>query len=345
MTNEFNADRRRIIVGAASLAAGGVAFGGAATAQSGAVQTEGSKTGDPDLTGKSILITGSSSGFGRLGAEHYARLGAKVFATMRNTPRPEANALRDLAARDGLDIHVIDIDVLSDVSISEGVAEALGRANGTIDVLINNAGIGITGPVEVQDMAATELMFETNVFGCHRMARAVLPAMRAAGSGQIFQISSQLGRLIVPGAGHYSATKFALEAMSEQLAYEVHPLGVDVTIIQPGGYPTDIWVNRNRYTAELKARSDDNRLGAYPEMAAAMGAEDGTGRTTDPMDVPRAIAAIIAVPRGTRPLRKAVHPAFRPQEAVNEAMAEAQIGFLGSSPYGPVVRSVNGRKT
>lgn len=297
-------------------------------------------TASPDLSGKSVLITGSSSGFGRLGAEHYARRGAKVFATMRNLPRAEADELQALAAADNLDIHVIEIDVLSEDSVAKGTEKALAMAGGSIDVLINNAGIGITGPVEVQDMEATKLAFDTNVFGCQRMIRAVLPSMRAAGSGQIFSISSQIGRLVVPGAGHYPATKFALEALSEQMAYELVPLGIDVTIIQPGGYPTKIWVNRNRYTADLKARTPEQTLAAYGPLAAGMGEEDGTRRSTDPMDVPRAIAEIIATPAGKRPLRKAVHPTYRPQEAVNEAMAEAQLKFLGNSPYGPWVKAV-----
>jgi len=297
-------------------------------------------TPNPDLSGKSVLITGTSSGFGRLGAEYYARMGAKVFATMRNLPRPEADELTALAAADNLDIEVIELDVLSDNSVSAGVEQALAQTGGTLDVLINNAGIGITGPVEVQDMEATKLAFDTNVFGCQRMIRAVLPAMRASGSGQIFNVSSQLGRLIVPGAGHYSATKFALEALSEQMAYELVPLGIDVTIIQPGGYPTKIWVNRNAYTAALKARTPQATLASYGPLAAGMGKEDGTRRTADSMDVPRAIAEIMMMPTGKRPLRKAVHPTYRPQEGVNAAMADAQLKFLGNSAYGPWVRAV-----
>jgi len=298
---------------------------------------------EPDLTGKTVLITGCSSGFGRLGAEYYARRGARVFATMRNMPRPEADKLRALAESDGLPIDVIEIDVLSDAQVEAGVRKALAAAGGRIDVLINNAGIGITGPVEAQDMAATKLAFDTNVFGCQRMIQAVLPSMRAAGRGQIFSISSQIGRLVVPSAGHYCATKFALESLSEQLAYELVPHGIDVSIIQPGGYPTKIWVNRNRYTSELKARLPNDVRDGYPQLIGAMGQEDGSRRTTDPMDVPRAIAEIIAMPAGARPLRKAVHPTYRPQEAVNAACAEAQLAFLGESAFGPWVRAAHGQ--
>lgn len=299
-------------------------------------------TDKPDLQGKSVLITGSSSGFGRLGAEHFARLGAKVFATMRGLPRPEGEELRALAAADKLDIHLIEIDVLSDEQVAAGVAEAERINGGPLDVLVNNAGIGITSPVEVQDMEATRLIFDTNVFGCHRMARAVLPGMRARKSGQLFQISSQLGRVIVPYSGHYSATKFALEAMSEQLAYELVPHNIDVTIIEPGGYPTEVWVNRNAYSQALKGRAEDIHTAGYPEQVARMGLEDGSGRSADPMDVPREIARLIAMPQGTRPLRLPVHPGPKPQTPINEVTAKVQVDWLGRSPaFGPLVRAVH----
>lgn len=298
------------------------------------------KADAPDLSGKSILITGSSSGFGRLGAEHYARLGAKVFATMRDVPRKEADELRALAAKDKLDIHILEIDVQSKEQIATGVAEAEKLAGGALDVLINNAGLGISGPVEVQDMEASKLTFDTNVFGCLRMAQAVLPAMRKAKSGQIFNISSQLGRVIVPSIGHYCASKFALEAMSEQMAYELVPHGVEVTIIEPGGYPTKVWANRNRYAADLRDRLSDELSKAYPRLVDAMGHEDGSGRTADPMDIPRAIVEIIAMPPGKRPLRRAVHPNFRPQEAINKVSAQTQLSMLGGSPVGPWVKDV-----
>jgi NAD(P)-dependent dehydrogenase (short-subunit alcohol dehydrogenase family) len=110
----------------------------------------------PDaLKGRTVLITGASSGFGRVGALLYAKHGAKVIATMRNTPRPEAGSLIAEAKTDKLDLHVVEIDVTDDASVASGTAAALKIAGGRIDTLINNAGIGITGPVEVQDMEAT----------------------------------------------------------------------------------------------------------------------------------------------------------------------------------------------
>jgi NAD(P)-dependent dehydrogenase (short-subunit alcohol dehydrogenase family) len=299
------------------------------------------KANDRPLAGKSILITGSSSGFGYLGALHYAQLGAKVIASMRNLPRAEASELAAKAKAEKLDIHVIEIDVTNDTQVTKGVAQAEKLAGGPLDILINNAGIGLSGPIELQDMEATKLMFDTNVFGAQRMMRAALPGMRKAKRGLIFNISSQLGRVIVPASGHYSPTKFALEALSEALAYELVPHGIEVCVIQPGGYPTKVWVNRNTYTKALAARTDDERKAAYPALVARMGTEDGGGRSADSMDVPRAIAEIAAIPPGKRPLRRAVHPGSKPQEAINKVSAETQVAMLGNSPLGPWVKAVN----
>ena len=329
-----NLDRRTLLAGAAAT--------GAIAATASVAQED--KVAEPalDLSGKAILITGCSSGFGRLSAEHFARLGATVFATMRNTPRPEAEQLRQLASDEKLDIRVMRLDVLLDDEVADAVGGAEREIGRGLDVLVNNAGLGITGPVEVQDMEATRLAFDTNVFGCHRMVRAVLPNMRARKQGHIFNISSQLGRVIAPFAGHYSATKFALEAMSEQLAYELVPHGVGVTVIEPGGYPTKVWVNRNRYTTELKERSLEMHLAGYPQMVERMGKEDGSGRSADPMDIPRAMAKVLGMPQGTRPLRLPVSGGGIPQLAINEVCAQTQLEWLGASPaLGPLVRAVH----
>lgn len=293
--------------------------------------------GQSSLKGKSILITGTSSGFGNLGAIHYARLGARVFATMRNMPRPEADELRKVAEEENLDLHVIEIDVLSDEQVAAGVAEAERINGGPLDVLVNNAGINIPGPVEVQDMEATQLSFDTNVFGYLRMVRAALPGMRSRKSGLIVNVSSQQGRVIMPGGGIYSATKFAVESMCEQLAYELVPHGIDVLVIQPGGFPTKIGENRMRLATALYERADDDRLEAYPAMTARMKPSDGPrrgwpGDPPDPLMVPQAIAEIAAMPAGTRPLRRAVHSGLKPQLEINRVCRETQLSWLGRIP-------------
>jgi len=323
---------RRIDLSRRTLLGGASALAGAALAPSAQAQADAAAA---DLSGKAVLITGTSSGFGRLTALHLARLGANVIASMRNYAggeRPEARELARIAKDENLKLTIVEIDVLDEALIASGVAEAEEVAGGTLDVLVNNAGIGVGGPVEINDMEATRAMFETNLFGYLRMARAVLPKMRAAGAGQIFNVSSQLGRILVPGIGMYCATKFGVEAMFETMAYELAPFGVEVTIIQPGGYPTKIWENSARNSEALLARVNDERLNAY---AAHIEGSRGMfrGGDTDPNDVPRAIAEIIAMPAGTRPLRRPVHPNTQATDAANAAMAQIQARVLGGGAF------------
>jgi len=328
--------------------AGTVAIAATATSS-----TVAAATTAPDLSGKSILITGTSSGFGRLGALLYARQGARVFATMRNLPRPEADELRQIASDEELDLHVLPLDVRSDEQVKTAIADAERINGGPIDVLVNNAGVVIGGPVEVHDMEAVTLAFDTNVYGPHRLARAVLPAMRARKSGVIVNISSQQGRVIMPGSGVYAPTKFALEALSEQMAYELAPHGIEVVIIEPGGFPTNVGPNRARYQQALAARVPAEHASGYPEMMAAMTRPLPTGPrpapqsaaaaaylAADPIMVPQAIAEIIAMPAGTRPLRRAVHPGNKPQLEINRVAAESQLRMLGSGPYAEWAKAV-----
>ncbi|KEO91380.1 short-chain dehydrogenase [Erythrobacter longus] len=326
-----NMNRRTLLAGAAATGA---------LAASAYVAAEDKISVDHDMSGKSVLITGCSTGFGRLAAEKFARQGAKVFATMRNLPRAEADELRVLALNEKLDLQVIEIDVTSDSQVESGVQQALAATGGTLDVLINNAGTSYGGPIEIQDMEATQHLFDVNVFGPHRMARAVLPAMRKAKSGLIINVTSQLGRVIVPAYAQYSPTKFALEAMSEQLAYELVPHGIDVNIIEPGGYPTMIWKNSNENSLALLERAEEKHTAGYQALIAQLGGRTGGG-STDPMDVPNAMAEIIAMPAGTRPLRREVHPGAKPQMAINKVSSEVQVGWLGGSPYGPWIKAVH----
>ncbi len=319
--------RRTLLSGASGLAAAAAAPTVLAAA-----------TQDPvtDVKGKSVLITGSSSGFGKLASLHLAREGARVIASMRNLDggkHPEAQELADIASDEKLDLHVVDIDVLDPALIASGVAAAEEIAEGKLDVLVSNAGIALAGPIEMHDEEAAMLQLQTNLFGPQRMARAVLPAMRAQKQGYIIQISSQLGRMILPTVGMYSVSKFGVEAMFEAMAYELAPHGVDVTIIQPGGYPTKIWENGQRYTNTLISRTSQSMQQEYePHLAITQGFLNGGG-TTDPMDIPRAISALVSTPAGARPLRKPVHPRAERMKEANAVMAKLQANTLGAGPF------------
>lgn len=190
------------------------------------------------MTTPVTLITGASTGLGQATALHLARQGHHVWATMR-TPETGSAVLREAAAREGLRISIEALDVRDPASIARAVGVVL-ATSGRIDVLINNAGLCDLGAVERVSEAQTLAMFDTNVFGSLRMCRAVLPAMRAQGVGTIVNLSSVAARMVAGGNGLYSATKQALEAISEALAIEVMPYGVRVAIIEPGFFATPI---------------------------------------------------------------------------------------------------------
>ena len=185
----------------------------------------------------SILVTGASRGIGRATCLTLARAGHRVFATLRDASR--APDLGAIATAESLPITVSAMDVDSDDSVRRGVGDILSR-HGPIDVLVNNAGIECHGSVEELDLPEIRAVMETNYFGAVRCIKAVLPGMRARRGGCIINISSVAGRIALSPLGPYSASKFALEALSEALAQEVRPVGIRVAVVQPGVIDTDM---------------------------------------------------------------------------------------------------------
>ena len=184
-----------------------------------------------------VLITGCSSGFGLLSALHFARKGDTVYASMRNTAK--AGALEEAREKEKLSIEVVQLDVTDEGSVTGAVRQVIDGA-GRIDVLVNNAGIGAHGPVEDTDDDEAKEIFETNFFGALRVMRAVAPGMREQKSGTIVNVSSLAAVVTPPFTGIYGASKRALEAASEALYFELHPFGVRVLLIEPGGFETEI---------------------------------------------------------------------------------------------------------
>ena len=185
---------------------------------------------------KVVLITGCSSGIGRAAARRFAAEGFRVYASMR---RPEAAAeLRAEAAASNWALFTPALDVTSDASVDAAVSALLAETGGRLDVLVNNAGYYLLGPVEETGPDQLRALYETNVFGVQRVTRAVLPAMRARATGAIVNISSVAGRVAVPVAGGYHSSKWALECLSEALRYELRPFGIRVAIVEPGPFRT-----------------------------------------------------------------------------------------------------------
>ena len=185
------------------------------------------------MAGKVWLITGASTGLGRVLAEQVLAGGGQVAATAR---RPEQLEL--LRETYGRAVMTLALDVTRQESVDDAIEQATGHF-GRIDVLVNNAGYGLVGAIEEADEEEVRQEFETNVFGLLRVTRAVLPGMRERRSGHILNLSSIGGLIATPGLGYYNASKFAVEGLSEALAGELKPLGIHVTVVEPGPFRTD----------------------------------------------------------------------------------------------------------
>lgn len=250
-------------------------------------------TGTTTDTGKVWLVTGATSGFGRAIAEAAVAAGDTVIGTVR---RPEG--LADLVAAHPDRVEAISLDVTDGERIDAVAADVLARY-GRVDVLVNNAGRTQVGAFEETTDAELRDLFEVHVFGPARLTRALLPAMRERGSGSIVNISSFGGQLSFAGFSAYSATKAALEQLSEGLADEVTPFGIKVLIVEPGAFRTNLFAkDAAHFSAEHPAYA--SKVGATRSMV-----EGGAG--TQPGDPAKAAAAIrLALDAEHTPLRLAL---------------------------------------
>ena len=192
--------------------------------------------------GKTCIVTGANSGIGRSTAIILAKSGYEVFATMRFLDR--GTKLREIAQDMNLRMHEIELDVSDTDSVNQGINEILSQTD-TIDILINNAGVGANAVIEDIDIESDKAVFETNFWGAIRCIQAVLPTMREQKSGHIVQISSIAGRVGLPAQPIYSASKWALEGLSENLAHDLSPFGIRVSLIEPGVTRTAILGKNN----------------------------------------------------------------------------------------------------
>ncbi|HTQ96788.1 MAG TPA: SDR family oxidoreductase [Candidatus Acidoferrum sp.] len=271
------------------------------------------------------LVTGSSTGFGRLFAQTLARNGHTVFATMRDPAVKNAkNAaiLRDYAAKGNYEIHVVEMDVTDELSVDRAVHSVIEQA-GRVDVAINNAGYALVGLSEATTVEQVRQIFDTNFLGCVRVNRAVLPFLRKQRSGLLMHISSGAGRVVIPGFGYYCATKFAMEAMAESYHYELAGQGIESCVVEPGAYKTDVF--GNFMTATDHARTETyGPMAEIPEKVTNI----LNSSAADAQEVADAVLSIIETPAGQRKLRYRVSPSDLGTDKINEVCAQVQEGVL-----------------
>lgn len=274
---------------------------------------------------KVILITGTNSGFGWLTAKSIAAMGHKVYATMRDTNgknETKAKALSEIE-----NIIVLDVSLTDEDSVKNAF-ETIISTEGTIDVLINNAGVTMFGVAESVSPTDLQRVFDVNVVAPWRFMKLALPFMRKQSEGLIVNVSSGYGRFSSPFFAAYSASKFALEGLSEGMHYELRPLGVDIAMIQPGGFPTEM-SQKVQSGSDIAVVDDYNAIAQYPDkMFHAMGQMFETFKP-DPQDVADAIVNLISLPKGQRPLRTVVDPSTGEiVRTANKAMEAAYAKIL-----------------
>jgi NAD(P)-dependent dehydrogenase (short-subunit alcohol dehydrogenase family) len=235
-------------------------------------------------TSRAVLVTGCSSGIGRATAERLAAAGWTVYATAR---KPET--LGDLEARG---CRTLALDVTDEASMAAAV-EAIEGEHGSVGALINNAGYSQSGAVETVPMEKVRAQFETNVFGLVRLCQLVLPAMRAARSGKIVNLSSMGGRLVFPGGGVYHATKYAVEAISDALRFEVKGFGVDVILVEPGLIRTSFGTTAAGGVSEAHTGEGDYAQFNAHVAAATEGIYESGGPIARLGGPPEAVARVI----------------------------------------------------
>jgi len=272
-----------------------------------------------------VLITGSSTGFGRLFADTLARKGHTVFATMRDPGgrnAKNASEIRALAEKDSLPIYVLEMDVTDDASVQRAVDAAVAKA-GRIDVAINNAGYVVSGLAEAVTTEQAQRLMDTNFFGPVRVNRAVLPHMRRQRSGVLMHISSGAGRFVGPSMGFYCASKFALEALAEAYSYELAPQGIESVIVEPGPYETPV-------TSKMVAAADEartNTYGAVKQIAAKINAALAS-MAGNAQEVADAVLRIIETPAGEKRLRYLVSPESFGVDQINALSGQVQANLL-----------------
>lgn len=283
------------------------------------------------------LITGCSSGFGSLIARSLLAQGHHVVATMRERQgrnAAQAQTLLNFAQNyPQSQFQVLELDVTDNDSVTQAISESLALFP-QLDVLINNAGVGAGGLSEGFSAAQMQALFDVNVLGVQRMMQAVLPHMRKRQQGLIINVSSISGRLVLPLCGPYTASKFALEALTESYRYELIDSGVDICLLEPAGFGTRFMANMQSPDTPTEGYAPTVQQQAEHMQAQIQNGGAPTG--SDPRQVSDAVLKLLSMPAGQRPLRMLVDPSGnQAMHILNRVHAEVQAKFLDHYGYPP----------
>ncbi len=254
---------------------------------------------------KNIVITGSSSGFGYLTTLKLARNGYKVWATMRNPETKNKHKKEELetaARQENLAIRIEEMDITNDESV-QTLVDKVTKEDGKLDILINNAGVMYVGITEAYSLQQVKAQFETNFYGTIRVTKAFLPLMHQRNEGQIINISSLAGRLVFPYFGVYCASKFALEAYTEALSYELRPLKISVNIVEPGPFPTNLLYSGPNQEDELSLKHYGDMKHVPKKMLDSFSMFFESDSAPDPQQVADDILNLIDTSPTQRPFR------------------------------------------
>ncbi|MGA8090301.1 MAG: SDR family oxidoreductase [Terracidiphilus sp.] len=242
---------------------------------------------------KTALITGASSGFGLLTSITLAKRGWRVLATMRDLNRREKleTAARDAGVLDRIEFHALDITLAPQIA---KIADLVAGRGEPLHALVNNAGFAVPGFADAVTDAELREQFDTNFFGTVAVTRALLPLMRRQGFGHVIVVTSISGRMGYPGVSSYAASKFALEGWTETLRFEMLPLGIQVVLVEPGSFETDIWTRNAKQTAGLRNPDAANATRVTRWRAKLA---EGAKNRANPQVVADTIAGILENPK------------------------------------------------
>ncbi|MGC6857155.1 SDR family NAD(P)-dependent oxidoreductase [Pseudomonas aeruginosa] len=280
-----------------------------------------------------MLVTGAGSGIGRTIALSLARAGHRVYASMRDLRqknRARVEALLQLARQESLPLNVLELDVLSEVGCQAAINQILAE-QGSIDVVVNNAGMLMLGLTEAFSVEQVARIIDTNALSWLRVNRAALPAMRRQGHGLLMYVGSTTARLHEPFLGPYIASKAAGDALAEVMGMEVRPSGIESVILVPGAFTSGTEHFAHAHSPEYLAI--EQQYGDLPGRIAGLGdrldaIDAANGGTLDVSAVGRAAVDVLALPRGQRPFRVVIDAQRKDTEAIDALYHQKQVAFL-----------------